>query len=85
MTTASPPPISLVMAGISCVAAGFGATQPVALAVGCGLLAAAGNLSVTPVLLPRNSSRPATPVVPKPGVRPALRRPLRVAAASRCP
>ena len=67
MTTASPPPTPLVVTGITCVGAGFGATQPVALAVGCGLLAAAGlaaagNLSVTPVLLPRNSSRPAAPV-----------------------
>ena len=41
MTTASPPPPTpLVVTGITCVGAGFGATQPVALAVGCGLLAA---------------------------------------------
>jgi hypothetical protein len=57
----------VVIAGITCVAAGFGATQPVALALGGGLLAAAGlaaagNMSVTPVSLPRNGSRPAAPV-----------------------
>jgi hypothetical protein len=62
---------ALVTAGITAVAAGFGATQPAALAAGGGLLAAAGlataaNLSVTPALLLRKSSRPATPVAPKP-------------------
>lgn len=69
MTTASPPPPTpLVVTGITCVGAGFGATQPIALAVGCSPrtgLAAAGNLSVTPVLLPTNSSRPAARFVPK--------------------
>jgi hypothetical protein len=57
---------ALVTAGITAVIAGFGVTQPAALAVGGGLLAAAGltvtvNLTVTPVLLLRRSARPAAP------------------------
>lgn len=56
----------LVTAGTTAVIAGFGATQPAVLAAGGGLLAAAGlaaaaNLSVTPVLLLRKHSRPAAP------------------------
>ena len=51
---------ALVTAGVTAVAAGFGATQPAALAAGGGLLAAAGltaaaNLSVTPALLLRKA------------------------------
>jgi hypothetical protein len=62
---------ALVTGGITAVAAGFAATQPAALAVGGGLLAAAGlatagNLSVTPILLARSSARAAAPVTPKP-------------------
>ncbi len=62
---------ALVTAGIAAVAAGFGATQPAALAAGGGLLAAAGltvaaNLSVTPALLLRKSSRSPDQVAPKP-------------------
>ena len=62
---------ALATAGITAVAAGFGATQPAALAAGGGLLAAAGlaaagNLSVTPALLLRTSSRPAAPEAPNP-------------------
>ena len=62
---------ALVTAGITAVAAGFGATRPATLAAGGGLLAAAGiaaaaNLSVTPALLLRKSSRPAAPVSPRP-------------------
>ena len=61
----------LVTAGVIAVAAGFGATQPAALAAGGGLLAAAGlaaaaNLSVTPALLLRRNLRPATAVWPEP-------------------
>ena len=63
---------ALVTGGITAVAVGFAATQPVALAVGGGLLAAAGlatagNLSLTPILLARSSLRAAAPVTPKPG------------------
>lgn len=52
---------ALVTGGIAAVAAGFGATQPAVMAVGGGLLAAAGlvtagNLSVTPALLVRINS-----------------------------
>jgi hypothetical protein len=55
---------ALATAGIAAVAAGFGATQPAALAAGGGLLAAAGlaaaaNLSLTPALLLRTP--PADP------------------------
>ena len=62
---------ALVSAGVAAVAAGFGATQPAMLAAGGGLLAAAGlamagNLSVTPALLLRKSSRPAASVAPEP-------------------
>lgn len=62
---------ALVTAGIAAVASGFGATQPAALAAGGGLLAAAGlavaaNLSVTPALLLRKSSRPADQVASRP-------------------
>jgi hypothetical protein len=51
---------ALVTTGVTAVAAGFGATQPAALAAGGGLLAAAGltaaaNLSVTPALLLRKA------------------------------
>lgn len=51
---------ALVTAGVTAVTAGFGATQPAALAAGGGLLAAAGltaaaNLSVTPALLLRKA------------------------------
>ena len=51
---------ALMTAGVTAVAAGFGATQPAALAAGGGLLAAAGltaaaNLSVTPALLLRKA------------------------------
>jgi hypothetical protein len=57
---------ALVTAGITAVCAGFGATQPAALAAGGGLLAAAGvaaaaNLSVTPARLMRKGSRPSAP------------------------
>lgn len=60
---------ALVTAGITAVAAGFGAAQPDALAAGGGLLAAAGlavawNLSVTPVLLLRKSRHLAVGAVP---------------------
>lgn len=62
---------ALVTAGITAAATGFGATQPAVLAAGGGLLAAAGlaaaaNLSVTPVLLLRKSPRPTAPVAPEP-------------------
>jgi hypothetical protein len=55
---------ALVTAGVTAVAAGFGATQPGALAAGGALLAAAGliaagNLSVTPAVLLRRGSPPA--------------------------
>jgi hypothetical protein len=61
---------ALVTAGVTAVCAGFGATQPAALAAGGGMLAVAGlvaaaNLSVTPALLMRGSSRPAA-VSPEP-------------------
>ena len=56
---------ALVTGGIAAVGTGFGATQPAAIAIGGGLLAAAGlvaavNLTVTPALLLRRGSRPAT-------------------------
>ncbi|MGH3244869.1 MAG: hypothetical protein ACRDOI_01440 [Trebonia sp.] len=66
---------ALVTVGIAAVATGFAATQPVALAVGGGLLAAAGlaaavNLSVTPVLLLRGSHGvAATPIPAAPQTR----------------
>jgi hypothetical protein len=58
----------LVTAGVTAVAAGFGATQPGLLAAGGGMLAAAGlaaaaNLTVTPLLLLK-SYRSAVPVAP---------------------
>lgn len=57
---------ALVTAGIAAVCTGFGATLPAALAVGGGVLAAAGfaaaaNLSIAPVLLLRKVPRPAAP------------------------
>ena len=60
-------------AGVTAVAAGFGATQPAALAAGGGLLAAAGltaaaNLSVTPALLLRKA--PGAPA-PAGDIKPA--------------
>src|SRR5207253_4901285 len=64
---------ALVTAGVTAVAAGFGATQPAALAAGGGLLAAAGltaaaNLSVTPALLLRKA--PGAPA-PAGDIKPA--------------
>jgi hypothetical protein len=55
---------ALVTGAIAAIATGFGATWPAALAVGGGLLAAAGlvtagNLSVMPALLARKSPRGA--------------------------
>ena len=60
---------TLVTAGITAVAAGFGAAQPDALAAGGGLLAAAGlavagNLSLTPALLLRKSRHLAIGAAP---------------------
>ena len=82
---------ALVTGGITAVAAGFGATQPTALAVGGVLLAAAGlatagNLSVTPALLARKSPRAPARPHRSPRARPLHRRRLlrAEAAASRC-
>ena len=57
---------ALVTAGMTAVCAGFAATRPAVLAVGGGMLAAAGlalaaNLSVTPALLLRKLPRAAAP------------------------
>ena len=60
---------ALITAGITATGAGLAATQPAALAVGGGMLAAAAlvlaaNLSITPTALLRTAPRPVAPVAP---------------------
>jgi hypothetical protein len=65
MTTASPPPMPLVIVGIACVAAESGATQAVALAVGCGAVRRCWEPVLTPVP-PATAPGPPPRFVPKP-------------------